>query len=746
MADDWLQEASKSLKGDVSATPELPQEDNWLSTASEFYRGRKKRVLDSTVGNAVWGNPEQFAKIREASKTVNTPWQFGERKPQEIEAEAKKRDLLEKIKDTEYVKKAFEDPEFANLAHDDAENLSLLEETIVRGFRAAKTVQRTKQAVKAAPWQAGASASGTFAQGFALLSDYVGQPAVENRLLPEDPFGRGAEYWLDVRKAAKGKAEEIRGDLTGVGVTERAAIQGIESAATMVPGLLASVITGSPAPMLAWATTNTFGESTGEALEKGISSEKSLLLGTADATVEYATEVMPALKLLGDLKVGSSYFKTLLNQMLIEGYQEQIATALQDLNQWAIVNPERPFSEYIDNRGSAAYQTLIATITGTGAQTTAGYAAAKAFGTYGNDQSRAMDAGRFKANLDKLSTIDSKLAERAPDKFDEIVREMLGEDGDLYVDAREFTEYFQGQEEKLDLAEYQEDLAEAIAVGGDIKISAADYLTKFKDHHEGLSEIVRAQPEAMSSKEAQEWQETQNEQLMAEAEKIDQAQADNAEFQVSADKVYQGIKSQLSTRFSADVADKYAALHRAVAVTMADRMNITPEEVYRRRGLEIGRVGGGMEQGPVYPMAPSGEWYSDSDYQKKGGRIISMSPDEFLSIVKPLEIDESSRDNIDDLKEHIKSGRTLDPLTINKELRAGHDGRHRAYAAKELGISSVPVLVYGDQSLDQLKIKDQVEVAETGEVFTIEQTGQEALEQIDQRLENLRNLIDCVAA
>jgi hypothetical protein len=91
-----------------------------------------------------------------------------------------------------------------------------------------------------------------------------------------------------------------------------------------------------------------------------------------------------------------------------------------------------------------------------------------------------------------------------------------------------------------------------------------------------------------------------------------------------------------------------------------------------------------------YPMAPKSEWYGNADYQNTGGSITHMSPDDYLSRVRPLKIDESSRDNIDDLKNHIRSGRTLDPLAIYPDGK--EDGRHRAHAAKELGIKSVPVL------------------------------------------------------
>lgn len=93
-----------------------------------------------------------------------------------------------------------------------------------------------------------------------------------------------------------------------------------------------------------------------------------------------------------------------------------------------------------------------------------------------------------------------------------------------------------------------------------------------------------------------------------------------------------------------------------------------------------------------YPIAPRGEWYGDANFQQTGGRMIDMAPDEFLARARPLEVDEASRENINLLKEHIRGGKTLDPLAFYKNGK--EDGRHRAIAARELGISKVPVLVW----------------------------------------------------
>jgi hypothetical protein len=110
--------------------------------------------------------------------------------------------------------------------------------------------------------------------------------------------------------------------------------------------------------------------------------------------------------------------------------------------------------------------------------------------------------------------------------------------------------------------------------------------------------------------------------------------------------------------------------------------------------LERGGKGGvkSAAMAKRYPMAPRERWYGDANYQQTGGQIVEMTPDEFLAKARPMEIDDVARENIDDLKRHIQGGGELDPLAIYKNGK--EDGRHRAHAAKELGMKTVPVLTW----------------------------------------------------
>lgn len=106
-----------------------------------------------------------------------------------------------------------------------------------------------------------------------------------------------------------------------------------------------------------------------------------------------------------------------------------------------------------------------------------------------------------------------------------------------------------------------------------------------------------------------------------------------------------------------------------------------------------------MQQVTKYPLAPRSEWYGEANYEQSGGEMVRMTPDEFLRLSRPLEIDEISRENIDDLKAHIMAGKTLDPLALYDGGK--EDGRHRAHAAKELGIKLVPVINFRKNEIDE---------------------------------------------
>lgn len=96
--------------------------------------------------------------------------------------------------------------------------------------------------------------------------------------------------------------------------------------------------------------------------------------------------------------------------------------------------------------------------------------------------------------------------------------------------------------------------------------------------------------------------------------------------------------------------------------------------------------------GATYPLREHTDWEEAHDYEKSGGHLTHMSPDEFLDATPPLKMDDKDIDIIQHFKEQIEKHTKLDPLAISKNGKP--NGRHRAHAAKEAGVKKVPVVTW----------------------------------------------------
>lgn len=123
--------------------------------------------------------------------------------------------------------------------------------------------------------------------------------------------------------------------------------------------------------------------------------------------------------------------------------------------------------------------------------------------------------------------------------------------------------------------------------------------------------------------------------------------------------------------------------------------NVAGGKVAAKAGEMV--LGSGMVKPTIeakYPLASAAERHSNA---LNDNLMQLMTPDEFLNKSRPLKIDEVSRENIDILKQHIKEGKPLDPLELHPNGK--EDGRHRAIAAKELGIKEIPVINFRKETV-----------------------------------------------
>lgn len=152
-------------------------------------------------------------------------------------------------------------------------------------------------------------------------------------------------------------------------------------------------------------------------------------------------------------------------------------------------------------------------------------------------------------------------------------------------------------------------------------------------------------------------------------------------------------------QITAPFAQKLAELEQA-QIPVAKEYQLKMEELHQLESMKGKAKQAGADwvlknckfANSAYPLASDDEWYGDRDYQAKGGEIQYMPPKQFLSMVRPLQLDETAEDNIQYLMDHINNGGRLDPLIIYPNGK--EDGRHRAVAAMRLNIPTVPVIIF----------------------------------------------------
>lgn len=553
-----------------------------------------------SVGEALKKNPDQVARTLELRTQTGMGEDLIDRNFDEVDRYARAQDTDKLRTSSPKLAKQLEDPEFAAVSRDDLENLKGWE-YFVEGTK--QGLQKDKQFLK----RAGAAlyagvvprANEAFygiAQAAAeTLSTAITGP-LTGTLLPEDIGAKMAGKFAEVRQQNAAYAESLRSGEEGAGAIESAVYSGFESVGTNLITLPLAYATGSPGPALGTMAGSTGGREYGQARDAGVPVGNALTYATEQAAVEYLTEKLPVGRLLEDLNVNSDLVKTLTRQFVAEVPGEQLATALQDFNQWAVidVNQGKTFKDYIEERPNAALQTFIATLVSTGVQTSSVHAVAKVQDSYSQRVAAAQAAEQTPEVFKQINQLaaDSKLRERSPQAFQQFVEE-AAKDGpvqDVYVDATTLRDTLQqaGVEPPAGVAAQ---LEEALATQGDVRIPLGEYAAQLAASPAGdaLLPYIRTSPEAMSQTEAKEFLQESAEQFKGDATKaLEEQQFDTAR-QESAKAVETELLSQLNTanRFTPEVNSAYAAMTGNFYNVQSDALGISPEEMYVKYPLRI---------------------------------------------------------------------------------------------------------------------------------------------------------------
>ena len=605
----------EEIRSDSMSIPEEESTKDYFAYGQELQKTNVESLKNS-LKIASLADADQAAAIQELSTKTGLPPSYIQGNVNEVKrmVTLTSLDANKLAQQSPILSKQLQDPLFAAMAYDDIEHLSGIESaahwvsTLTRSLSSAvyAVPQGTLSLLGAAPDSVDSimSAAGidTSEKGsLAHLPKFIGEK-----------FGAGSQSIADRREQIKGDLSRYKTDRW---LTWEDVFSGIESTGMMLPGTVATMLTGNPTFMLGSAGLSMFGESYPSALKEGLPQPTALMYALTQSTTEMAFEMLPISRLLRDTKLGSGFFKTFYNQLLIEIPQEQLTTIAQEYTDFMVLpsQEDTTFGDYLKQRPESAWHTLIATLVGVAGQTSTMHFGNKLLNQVSNagikidpelkrmmeDEQRANEA--VKANqtiVELVSKIqESKMLDLSPESLKGFVRELFqsqveGEVSEVVVYSQDIAQYAEEQGIAIeDISPlFAEQVQQATENQGYFSFKVEDYLTDIAlgEHGEAINQLLRVNENAMSVEEAGTWSEERNQKLMDQADAIISSMAN--EDKVAGDEVFNEVVKQLENiGVSRDEANQSAALYKAFFTVMGDRAGIDAKQLYDRYGIELQR-------------------------------------------------------------------------------------------------------------------------------------------------------------
>lgn len=544
----------------------------------------QRTALRSTLYNALLESPDVAARAVQLGRKSGLPSEVVQRNLPEVQRNVQLDEFDRVLDNSPTVAQWLTEQNNAKIAHDDVENLGALDSAL-QFFR------NTGNAVVSATRSRSAGVVGLVQAPFDLAAPLL-DPLVGN-ILPGNPLRATAEGLSRYRQGIdlQAQAEMPKGGND----IEQGFYSGVGSLVNNLLALPMAFLPGGQGAALTAMTAPVAGQEFGKARDEGMSPVGAASFGASQAVIEYATEKLPLARLLGDVKAGTPLFKTIARQAALEVPGEQLATILQDLNEWAALNPDKPFSSYIEERPSAAAQTLVATLVGVGGQVTVAKgieAAVQRIETKVQQADRAERSAEALEQLDKLAAA-SKVRTRDADTFEQFVAQAT-EDApiqDVFIAANLLNQSGMAEALAAVSPSVREQYVVALETGGDIRIPVAEYTARIAgtELNQGLLDNLKTEPGGFSRAEAQEFMQSQAAELEAEVETALAAKAEDDTFKASAEIVKTRVREQLDQvrRFTGSVNDAYATMVGNFYAVMGAKIGVSPEQLFERYPLRI---------------------------------------------------------------------------------------------------------------------------------------------------------------
>ena len=567
------------------------------------YEQERKKALAATAPLAVsvasTKSPDAAAKAMSLSRRYNVPPAVAEQFAEDYSARAKQEDAQNVMARAPKLGSWIaEQPERADLVHDDLDNLGGIEQTIGRlasytmGARpdGGLPVDLTKMAR-------------SLAAGF---GPRVGAGAYGAAAYPAEALGLdgiGARM-RELQRSSQAVADKVAGVDPEAGLIERGIMSGMQSAgqtmATLPLGFMRGAAVTGEALMLGAMGALTFGQTYGKGRDDGLSVGQAGFYGMQDATVEVVTEkFLGAAKLVGDAKAGMGAAKLFVRDIAREIPGEMGATLWQNFNEWANLNPDKTLNEWLSEQPEALAETIIATIVGGGAQVGAIRGVQKIMGDTARRQAQADEAEQHASQAEQLAGLlaASKTAGRDATTLREFIAQVADEEGDaptqFYVDGEQLLNVLNqsgmSRDEFAALAPTAAAQLDEALTGGMVRLPVGEFAAAGEKITAPLIDHLRASEDAPTRAEAREFMAGEGKALQEEVERELQKRGDDATFRDSVAGIQTRFEAELNAagRFTPEVNKGYATLLSNFFGATAARLGMAPDELLAKYELRV---------------------------------------------------------------------------------------------------------------------------------------------------------------
>ncbi|MCG7932116.1 MAG: hypothetical protein N0E44_18960 [Candidatus Thiodiazotropha lotti] len=555
-------------------------------------RERRQQLLQANMIGAAETTPDQQARVIDLSERSGIPQQLIESNLQQYQSEDKWRRInyQRMIKNSPGLAKWLEDQSNAKLASDDLDALEVAEKGIVGLSDAVRSVPAG--AVDQGLGKAFQGAGSIYTTTGESLSQFVPYRDEINKVLePLAPYvdvGGGLRAFgqalSDVGEFFR-PPEKRRGFHTEVG-------EALGQLGTQIGLTVANPVAGT-------ASFGMVGYESGlqEAIAAGASENEQVAAATLTGLATLASEKTGIDLLLKRVppNIRNRAIRYLVDTAMaggIEAIEEKVEGILQDMIRKGVYDPDHEVDYNFGQEEGVAF-----TAAGIARALIHGLTKGKSLQT--SEERAAEQVERFKEVRDQIA--ETETFKRHKESFRTFAQSALeNKDSKVYIDAETAVQYFQSTGE--DPSAYFQQMGvssqvnDAVQLGGDLVVSLEDFMTTFADseHFDGLVIEARLRKEDPSYRQAAEQSQQHADNLEQEAEQVLEQYTEDLTFQQSADAVQEQIREQLvSVGTDPQVADRYAALHRANAIVLAHELGKAPAEIAEMFPLQVGTQASG---------------------------------------------------------------------------------------------------------------------------------------------------------